>query len=137
MMGKRLPLPPSVTTGSNATLVLFVSPTCHFCTESMPFYGRVVALKPRGSNSFRILGANPAGHVSDEEGRQYLTGHGVYVDGVAQVSFSAAGVTVTPTLALLDSSGRVVRAWTGKLQDSFENEVIKSIKDLCAECKGV
>ncbi len=94
-------------------------------------------MRQRGSNVFKVLGATPAGHVSDEEGRQYLAGHGVSVDGVVQMSFPAIGITVTPTLALLDSSGRIVRAWTGRLSDSMESKVIKSVQDICTECEGV
>ncbi len=136
LMGKTLPLPGSATRGASATLVLFVSPACHFCTESMPFYGRLAALRPSGSKSFRLLAATAAGSVSDEEGRQYMASHGVAVDEVAQVSFPDVGIVATPTLALLDSSGRVAHSWTGKLSDELENDVIKSIRELCADCKG-
>jgi hypothetical protein len=102
----------------------------------MLFYARVTALRPAGSDSLRVLGFTPARRVSDEEGRGYFASHGISLDGVAQMEFSALGVPVTPTLALLDSSRRVVAAWTGKLSDGGEDAVIKAIRKMCADCKG-
>jgi len=136
MMGKTLHLPSSVSTGTRVTVVLFVSPRCHFCTESMPFYTRLASLSARGSNFFRVLAITPEGAGWTEDGKKYFTDHGVRVDGVAQMQFSAVGVPATPTLALLDSSRRVVKAWTGKLPGDKEEDVIKAIENLCADCKG-
>jgi thiol-disulfide isomerase/thioredoxin len=132
---KNLVFPLAVRTGSRATVVLFVSPNCHFCTESMPFYARLTGLRPRGSDSFRIPGVTPANGGDGEDVRRYFKDHKVNVDAMVQMQYSEIGVSGTPTLALLDSSGRVVRAWTGKLPRAIEEEVIKSIRALCPECE--
>ena len=65
--------------------------------------------------------------VPGEKGEvdKYLNELGVVVDGVVNVSLSDIHVSATPTLVLVDRSGRVSNVWVGKLDSNRENEVIQ------------
>jgi hypothetical protein len=137
LIGKTLPLPQSLSTGNRITAVLFVSKNCHFCSESMPFYLRMSALRSGDSNAFRLLAVTPTGRETIAEGRQYFGEHGVPVDGIGEMQFGPLGIQGTPTLALLDPSRRVVKIWAGKVPDKTEEEIIGTIRQLCPECRGI
>jgi len=136
LVGKTLPLPPAVNVGSQVTAVLFISKNCQFCAQSMPFYTQVSSLRTRQSGAFRLLAVTPSGRETTAEDEQYLAEHHVAVDGISQLQFNTLGIYGTPTLALLDGSGRVFKAWTGKLPSGTEGEIIKIIRRLCPECRG-
>lgn len=104
---------------NNQTLLLVLSNTCHFCSESAPFYQQL--MKERESNT-RIIAVLPQ---SISDGRDYLNRLGVTVDGIKQASLSSIGVRATPTLILVDRNGVVVESWVGKLPNTEEAKVIK------------
>ena len=99
------------------TLLLAVSPTCHFCTESGPFYQRLV--KEHGDARLITLIPQTVG-----EGQAYMKKLGVDISDVRQVSFADLGVSGTPTLILVDGGGKVAEAWVGALKPEKENEVL-------------
>jgi len=103
------------------TLLLALSTTCHFCTDSASFYQRIS--KEHGAT--HLLAVFPQ---TLSEGETYLSRLGVKVDEVKQVSFGELGVTGTPTLALIDRGGRVINTWEGILPPSTESEVLERIK---------
>jgi thiol-disulfide isomerase/thioredoxin len=96
------------------TLLLALSTTCHFCSESAPFYQRLV--KELGSNT-RIVAILPQ---SLSDSKDYLNRLGVSVDDIRQVQFSSLGVKGTPTLILVDNNGIVRNSWMGKLRNNEE-----------------
>jgi hypothetical protein len=102
------------------TLLLAVSSTCHFCTESAPFYQQLA--KQHGQT--RLIALLPQPIV---EGRQYLDGLGVTVDEIKQAPLSSININGTPTLMLVDGDGVVVKTWIGKLQDEQQQEVLKRV----------
>jgi hypothetical protein len=88
------------------TLVLFLSSKCKYCTESMPFYTKLAAARP--SRRFQLV---VAGSETQATLFQYLDGHGVAVDKVVTVSPQLVKVRATPTIVLVDGSGRVQAQW--------------------------
>ncbi len=105
------------------TLVLAISTQCHFCTESAPFFKRIVKERASGVKLLAVL-PQPV-----EEARKYLEGEGVHVDDVRQASPQSIGVTGTPTLLLVDARGTVSDVWRGKLGPSDEDMVIAALRD--------
>lgn len=105
---------------SKQTLVMAISNTCHFCTESAPFYKRLVENK----HGARLIAVLPQ---SVEEGTHYLGNLGVAVDEIKQVSLSTIDVRGTPTLILVNSDGVVVNSWVGKLAPQDESLVLASL----------
>jgi hypothetical protein len=104
------------------TLLLALSTTCHFCTQSGPFYQRVA--KEHGDARLIVLVPQVV-----EEGQAYLKRLGVGIADVRQVPFDDLGLHGTPTLVLVDSNGSVADAWVGALTPSKENDVISSLKE--------
>ena len=104
------------------TLVLALSTQCHFCTESAPFFQRI---QKEASDKVKMVAVLPQ---AVEEGRKYLEGKGVHVDDVKQATLSAIGVRGTPTLLLVDSTGKVADVWQGKLDPDQEAGVLAVLK---------
>jgi hypothetical protein len=108
------------------TLLLALSTTCHFCTESTPFYRRLS--KERGETRIVALLPQDVG-----EGEGYLKKAGVQVDEVKQISLGEIGLRGTPTVILVDDGGKVVSTWEGILQPERQNEVLSRIRPQTAK----
>jgi hypothetical protein len=108
--------------GQGQTLILAISNTCHFCSESAPFYKKLAQTSER-TRLVAIL-PQPVG-----EGRKYLDKLGVSVDEVRQLSqLDRIGVRGTPTLMLLDASGVVKNLWVGFLPPEAELDVLRAVR---------
>jgi thiol-disulfide isomerase/thioredoxin len=102
--------------------LLALSTTCHFCSESAPFYQQLA--KERGSNT-RIVAVLPQS-VSDS--KDYLNNLGIFVDEVKQESLNTINVRGTPTLMLVNGDGVVVDEWMGRLSVEQEAEVLSKLE---------
>jgi len=116
-------------TKSKETLLLAVARDCHFCTESAPFYRRLID-ETAGRRDLRIIAIFPREGTSD--GAAYLNELGVSLAEIKHAPLEAIGAKGTPTLVLVDESGRVVQSWTGRLTSAKEIEVLSRIK--CETC---
>lgn len=103
------------------TLVLAISTSCHFCTDSAPFYQALVKRK----KETRVVAVLPQ---PVEEGRAYLEKLGISVDEIRQLSLDRMGVRGTPTLLLVDASGAVKDSWVGKLSPEKETDVLSRLQ---------
>jgi thioredoxin-related protein len=103
------------------TLLLALSTTCRFCTDSAPFYQKIS--KDHGDT--RLIAMFPQANT---EGETYLEKLGVRVDEVRQVSFTELGITGTPTLLLIDNAGKVTNMWEGALPPEKENEILGRLR---------
>lgn len=101
-------------------MILAISSTCHYCTESAPFYKKLAQEKA----STRLVAIMPQ---SSDEGRHYLEKLEIVVDEVRQLPSDRIGVEGTPTLLLLDSSGIVRQEWIGKLTPEREQSVLSAL----------
>jgi hypothetical protein len=50
------------------------------------------------------------------------------LESLPAVNYSTLGVTGTPTLVLVDSTGRIVDFWVGKLSEVEQQEVIEAVE---------
>lgn len=105
---------------SQRTLLMALSTTCRYCTESAPFYQKLVNERARYPNA-RVVAVFPQ---VIEEAQKYLDEHGVKVDEVRQAAPAEIGVSGTPTLILVSPTGVVVESWVGKLPSAKEVEVL-------------
>ena len=108
-------------TKKRKTLVLAISSTCHFCTESAPFY-RQLAEAHENTQLIAVL-PQPV-----TEGRRYVNGLGLEVDDVLQVPLNSINVSGTPTLLLVNRDGDVMGTWVGRLPADQEAEVLTQLK---------
>ena len=107
---------------SQHTLVMALSTNCHFCTDSAPFYRKLTEIaKQQHARVIAILPQPVA------ESTLYVAQRGFSVDDVRQLPLNDIHVEGTPTLLLVDSTGRVTTGWVGKLTSKLETEVISSI----------
>ena len=121
--GTKISLPGIDWGKSTRTVVLALSTTCHFCSESAPFYQKLQKQKQNGVSLVAVF-PQPV-----EDSRNYLNKLGVSVSDVVQSSLSSVGVSGTPTLLLIDSEGSVTDSWVGKLSDSEAAKVIAQIHE--------
>ena len=105
---------------SKQTLVLAISSTCRFCTDSAPFYRTLIQNK----RDTRVVAVLPQ---PVEEGKVYLQKLGVAVDEVRQLPLNKLGARGTPTLLLVDPSGSIKNSWVGKLPREKEAEVLSNL----------
>jgi hypothetical protein len=123
-IGKRLALPGIDWEKNQRTLVLALQTGCHFCSESSPFYQRIVKQRAR-FGSTQIVAVLPQ---TVDESREFLKKLGVTFDEIKQGSFGDIGVRGTPTLLLVNSAGIVTEAWRGKLPTEAENAVLARLQ---------
>jgi hypothetical protein len=104
------------------TLVLAISTSCHFCTDSQPFYRK---LQQEAGKGIKFVAVLPQ---SVGEAQRYLNGADLNLDGIRQVSFPDLGVKATPTILLVNRSGVITNVWIGKIPPEQENEVLSVLK---------
>jgi hypothetical protein len=117
LVGQKITLPDVQFGQQGKTLVLAISTHCHFCRESEPFYKDLVA---RSQGRVKIVAVLPE---SLEESEPYVRRSIAPSIQVVSSHLDAMGVTGTPTLLLIDSSGKVQQAWVGKLDDKGQQQV--------------
>jgi len=108
---------------SRLTLIMALRSTCRFCNESMPFYQKLPAVRPR-LDGVRLL------TVSEEPDgvfRSYLTDHKLALDHAAALPLADMKIVVTPTLLAVDSQGIVRGSWVGKLTPEKEQQVVRMV----------
>jgi thiol-disulfide isomerase/thioredoxin len=119
--GTKISLPGIDWSKSTRTVVLALSTTCHFCSESAPFYRKLEHQKPNGVRLVAVF-AQPV-----EDSRDYLNKLGISLSDVVQSSLGSVGVSGTPTLLLIDNEGSVTDSWVGKLSDNEAAKVFAQI----------
>lgn len=107
---------------SRATVVLALSTTCHFCTESAPFYRELTRYAK--DKHIRTIAVFPQPFP---DAAAYLKNENVEVDEIRQSPLSAIQVSGTPTLLLIDLKGTVQGAWLGKLAAHSEKDLIAKL----------
>lgn len=105
---------------SKQTLVLILSKTCHYCTESVPFYQRL--MKDGNTQVVAVTSQTVS------EGREYLKNIGLTTGEVRQGNPGSIGVVGAPTLVLVNNEGIVINVWSGKLSPEQEEEVLNQLR---------
>ena len=105
-------------------VVLALSTSCHFCSESGPFYQELTrACREKGVHTIAVL------PQTSKDAAAYLKGLGVSVDEIRQVPLSSIQVPSTPTLLFVDGKGIVRKVWVGKLPSESQKEVLAQLPD--------
>lgn len=112
----------STWSSSQGTLVLGLQTTCHFCTDSAPFFRKLIRSVPREVRTIAVL---PQSH---EAAQHYLDGLGVHVDSIQQAPLAAIGITGIPTLLLVNNLGIVKNVWVGELDSYGQSSVLSAVQ---------
>lgn len=115
-----------VPAGAERALVVALSPTCHFCNESMPFYKRLVDERNQKGSKVKVIAAVPREEAKAEE-QQKLAAAGVQPDGLVVLNFDSVKLRGTPTIVLVDNQGEVHEVWVGKQPQSGEEEILEAL----------
>jgi thioredoxin-related protein len=99
------------------TLLIVISPTCHFCRDSEPFYRQLAETAGLKTHLLAVL------PVPQSEAETYV--HASISPSLESMSapLSQVNVRATPTLLLVNSRGKVEKAWVGKLDDASQKQV--------------
>jgi len=108
---------------AHRNVILVTRSTCHFCTESMPFYETLIS-EARASG-VRVVAATAEDLNTN---RAYLASHGVMVDAVISDYGNKISASSTPTVILVGNDSKVVGAWKGKLQPGKEKELLDAVR---------
>jgi hypothetical protein len=121
--GEKFSLPEVDWARNGRTLVLVLQKGCHFCSESAPFYKKLVEQtgQPGKPHLVAVLPQSP------KEAADYLSALGVPIGDVRQARLSDVKVHGTPTLLLVGSNGVVNKVWIGKLKPEKESEVLQTL----------
>lgn len=122
--GTQISVPGINWSDSEETVVIALSQKCRFCTESAPFYQKLVG-ELAGRKGVRVVAVFP--HEASE-GKKYLDELQVPVTEVTQAPLASFGVRGTPTLMIVDKSGKVRESWVGMLTADRESEVLSRVK---------
>lgn len=122
--GTQLSVPGISWSDSEETVVLALSDKCKFCTDSAPFYKQLAAETAK-RKGVRVLAVFPQ---EESAGKKYLSDLGVNVGDVKQTTLNSIGVRGTPTLLIVDNTGKVKQSWVGLLKPEGETEVLSRIK---------
>lgn len=109
-------------TPSKLNLVLGISTVCPFCERNVDFYKTLSNLTAPGKLALYTIFPQSA-----QDAQVYLNQKHITPTGVISSPLSNYQITGTPTLLLLDSSGRVEHSWVGALSSSRQAEVLKAI----------
>ena len=105
------------------TLVIAIRKGCPYCDASMPFYRQLGEQEKSNVLRAHVLVVMP----NDEAyGSSLLEKNDVEVQGIFGQKLAALNVSGTPTVLLLDSSGRIEREWIGQLTPRGEKEVMNA-----------
>jgi len=115
-----------VPAGADRAMVVAFSPTCHFCTESMPFYKRLVEQRNQKGSNTKVIAAVPNDAAKAEE-QKTMTSAGVQPDALVALNFQDIKVPGTPTILLVDNQGKVLDVWVGKQDSSGEEEILEKL----------
>lgn len=116
--------PLGINWGANhRTLVMGLQTTCHFCTQSGPFFQRLVEAAP---SDLKIVAVFPQ---AEGVAKSYLDNLGVRVNEIKQASLAMLGIAGTPTLLLVDDLGVVKDVWSGEQAPEGEASVLSAIQD--------
>jgi thiol-disulfide isomerase/thioredoxin len=123
-VGTQISLPGINWSDSEETVLIALSDKCHFCTESAPFYQKLVRELGERKN-VRVVAVFPQ---EVGQGKKYLDQLNVPITQVAQASLDSFGVRGSPTLLIVDKSGTVKQSWVGRLSSERESEVLSRVK---------
>ena len=105
------------------TLILALKKGCRFCTESAPFYERLI--NHAQNKNIKLVAVLPG---DKEESAAYLNELGLTNLEVKQSTLINLQVAGTPTLILTNEKGEITNFWVGKLPPDKEVEVISHLQ---------
>ena len=118
LAGTTVSLPGAQLPRDRDSLLLVVSTTCHFCKDSLPFYKQLTE-KSRGRLNIVAVLPQP-----QSDAQKFLSDAGVAANQIVSASLNSQGVRGTPTVLLVDGTGKVKHAWVGRLDEKGQENLL-------------
>jgi len=99
------------------TILLVTDIKCHYCTQSLPFYKKLIA-KSKENPAIRVIAVL---NNKSEEVEDYLREHDVAVEFIPNVDLVKLKVDATPTVIWVDANRKIVGSYQGLLQEKQES----------------
>jgi hypothetical protein len=106
------------------TLIMALSTECRFCIQSIPFYKRLTTETRGLDNPVPIIAVFPQ---QLSVAQAFVQTNQIHPDEVLSRSLQTMGISGTPTLLLVDNTGKVQEVWSGELSGSQESILIQQI----------
>lgn len=122
IIGSKINLPDINWSNQPKTLILALNKGCRFCTESAPFYKRLV--ENTQHKNIKLIAVFPS-HI--EKSIKHLNELGLTNLEVKSSPLDNLQVSGTPTLILTNDKGEVTDYWIGKLPPDKEADVLNKL----------
>jgi peroxiredoxin len=110
-LGSSAPVLPGISYASHdGSLLLFLSTTCHYCQDSVPFYNKLHAATSLSKGKWNVIGIFPQ---AADLVAAFKTRANLQPRLLPDVDFRRFGVRSTPTVMLVDPRGIVSQVWVG------------------------
>lgn len=109
---------------SSQTILIVMDMQCRFCLESIPFYNHLAQLPATARGATRLIAIFPN---EEDEVKEYVRQNQLQIDTVSGIDTGTPNIVGTPSIILVDRSGKILDFWTGKLSAETESQVIKAI----------
>jgi hypothetical protein len=106
---------------ADKTLVMALSTQCHFCQESAPFYKELTSSPAVKAKRVVIVTVFPQ---QQGEAESFVKGNQMHADEVLSMPLQGLGTSSTPTLLLVDRTGKIERLWIGVLSRSQQKDLL-------------
>jgi hypothetical protein len=106
------------------SLLLVVRSGCKYCTESVPFYKELVREVRASKIPVQLIGVCLE---SDKACADYFSQTQVAVDATIGAPNGLEKIQGTPTIVMLDPSGKVAETWVGALNPDRQKAVIAAL----------
>jgi len=134
LIGKKVQLPGVNLSDATATVVLALSTSCHYCTNSLPFYRELVRFQEASAKRGKTIRVVVAMPQPETEVSRYLSDNNLGVSEGVSVNLSVLGISATPSLLIVNSQGTIEAAWVGMLTAERQNEVVDALQARCGHC---
>lgn len=111
--------------GHSQILLLALRKGCHFCEASMPFYRELLKAEKRGAPAAHLVSVLPDG---EPDAARLLRDSQLDVPMVASFQLQRLHVSGTPTLILVEGSGRVEKVWVGEQDAAGQRAIFDAIR---------
>lgn len=118
LVGKSIQVPGVQFPRNHELLMFALSTKCPYCRESLPFYEELTE-KIRGKDD--LIAVFPQ---TQEQAQIWLKAANISVSQIVSARLDAFGISATPSLLLLDKSGKVERVWVGRLNAQGQAQLL-------------
>ncbi|HZQ17183.1 MAG TPA: hypothetical protein VFA90_00565 [Terriglobales bacterium] len=109
---------------ADKTLVMALSTACHFCEASTPFYRQLTRSKVVQAKRLAVIAVFPQ---EQKEAETYMKANEILATTVLSTPLQDLGASATPTLFLVDRTGKVEKMWVGVLSPAQQNDLLAAL----------